>query len=71
MTTPRHEVIAIIERLYDSVSEVTFDVDYEMNSEALVGFSEDETIALENIVEESIVLQDYLINFFATVNGGG
>lgn len=66
----RNEVITVIENLDVAVSPVIdeldsfFDEDVRENAE----FSEEEEIALENIIEASITLNDYLINFFVEVN---
>ncbi len=64
----RDEILSIIEQLSEAVSQVVYDVDYELHSANPSDFSEGETIALENIVQESITLNDYLINFFVEVN---
>lgn len=65
----RNEVITGVENLDLAVSFMVEDVDAEFD-EIREGaeFSEEEVIALENIIEAAITLNDYLMNFFVEVN---
>ena len=65
----RDDVIAGVESLDLAVSFMVENVDAEFGELwDSAEFSEGEVIALENIIDAAITLNDYLVNFFVEVN---
>lgn len=66
----RNDVITIIENLDVAIAYVIDDLDLNFDDDVRESgeFSEGEEVALENIIDASITLNDYLINFFVEVN---